>query len=128
MSKNKDFKLNLNNENFSDFLNFILHNINEDRDMALENYALLNVGLEGTTNLEVGSLEHMMAVNDLSESMERFLNNSSESTDKLIKLAKLQFDMLKIMSNKNEHEYSEEELANLRELAENFIDSDDGDV
>jgi hypothetical protein len=119
----ENMKIDLTNKSFTEFLNFTLDKIVEDRTIALENYELLNTGLHGTNALEVGSIEHMLALHDLSESIERFIKNSSESSDKLIKLAKLQFDMLKHMKERGmNEEMTDDETADIRSMIKDFMD------
>jgi len=88
-------KLKINEASLEFVLNFILENLKEDREMALEHHAnltrLMNRGIGGD---EATALEIDIAVQELSGALIGFLNSASMTTDRAIKIAKILGDLL----------------------------------
>jgi hypothetical protein len=106
----KSPKFNLDAEALKLVLNLALSNIIDDRDRAIEHHDTLaglfndSVIADGITPLEI-----QIMVQNLASSLTSFLNNTSKSTDSIIKLAKILSDHLKNHASDMDEEITDEE-------------------
>lgn len=109
-------KLESTESSVVDLLNHILDETEEDRDLALRNYRTVADSFNGLTSEEKASVFAVISVNDLSESMERFLKLSNSSIEKQLKVAKIVSDMLFFQKKfEDDTPLDEEELSDLQD-------------
>lgn len=86
-------KLDLDEDSLVFLLNFILDNIKEDRQLALQHHDTLSHILNGAPG-DLSGVEMQLLMNDLSQSLTNFLNTASLSTERAIKIAKILADLM----------------------------------
>jgi hypothetical protein len=112
--------LNLDQTSLVFVLNFILKNISEDRELALQHHDTLATIIQGAPgNESLTDLEIQLMLKDLSAALNDFLASASKSTDNAIKIAKILSDHLNKMPE--EQSITVED----REMLENMIRGDD---
>lgn len=88
--ENRSQRLNLSDESLVALLNFILDMVQEDRKNALDHHDTLASMLGGPPGAEgMTGLELQLLLNDLSQALTGFLNNSAKSTEQAIKVAQI---------------------------------------
>ena len=88
-------KLNIDEDSFVYLLNFIMDNLKEDRELALRHHDTLSHMLDGPNGLDsMSGVELSILLNDLSESITKFLSNASMATDRAIKILKIMSDLM----------------------------------
>lgn len=103
-------------------LNFILKNISEDRELALQHHDTLATIIQGAPgNESLTDLEIQLMLKDLSTALNDFLASASKSTDNAIKIAKILSDHLNKMPD--EQAITAED----REMLENMLKNNDGE-
>lgn len=87
--------LKLDEKSLEMILNYIMKNVDEDREMALQHHDTLATLLQGAPgDGAMSGLEIQLMVEQLSDALTKFLNTASKSTESALKIAKILSDVL----------------------------------
>ena len=87
--------LKLDEKSLELILNYIMKNVDEDREMALQHHDTLALLLQGApSDGGMSGLEIQLMVEQLSDALTKFLNSASKSTESALKIAKILSDVL----------------------------------
>ncbi len=76
-------------------LNYIMQNVDEDREMALQHHDTLALLLQGAQgDGAMSGLEIQLMVEQLSDALTKFLGSAAKSTENALKIAKILSDVL----------------------------------
>ena len=87
-------KLGLDEDSLEFLLNFILNNVKEDREIALQHHDTLAGLLQGVSGDGMNAMEIQMMAKELSEALKAFMSSAAVTTDQAIKIAKILSDLL----------------------------------
>jgi len=104
MAKNK--KLSLDDETLLYILQLALDSALEQKDKAMSHHDQVASGFHIAENIDMGSA---MAIKEISESLEKFLKSSDQSLDKIIKIARLIADTMRMRTDDDSSEMTDEE-------------------
>jgi len=112
-------KLEMDHASLIYFINYILKQLKYDRKLALDNFKSIDGVVDIGSMVESGS--EAMIMGDIVDSQMKFLNSSSNSIDKMIKMAKIMSDTLnKVVEDDGEFELSDFERGIILDAANDF--------
>ena len=109
--------LKLDEASLEFLLNFILNNLKEDREMALQHHDTLAGLLQGPPGSEgMSALDVQLLLNEVSTAVKNFMQSAATSTEQAIKIAKILSDIL-VKSDPAES-LTDDERADLQRMLE----------
>ena len=107
--------LKLDEKSLEFLLNFIMENLKEDRELALQHHDTLASLLSGPPGSEgMSALDVQLMLQEVSTALKNFMSQATTSTEQAIKIAKIMSDIL-IKSDPSEA-LSDDERADLESL------------
>ena len=112
-------KLHMDHESLIYFINYILKQLKHDRRLAIDNFKAIDGAVD--LGLMSSSGSEAMIMGDIVDSQMKFLNSSSNSIDKMIKMAKIMSDTInKEVAEDDEFELSDYERNIILDAADSF--------
>lgn len=124
MTKKSQVKLNLDQATLLAVLQVALDGAIAQRDAAMAHHDEVADAFtvripQGAAN--PGDISRMLAVKEISESIEKYLKSADASIDKIIKIARLLADTMLRMNEEEMAELTEEEKAALRDEIQQMV-------
>lgn len=122
----KNVKLNLDHKTLLAVLQIALDGAVAQRSAAMNHHDAVSAGF----NIEPGSgqdISRLMAIKEISESIEKYLKSADASIDKIIKIARLLADTMLRLKDEDTEELTEEDKEALRIEIQQMVSRDKDD-